>query len=60
MKTYSIYLETEREKYNFMDIARQAGAELSNVSGCGAGYYISIRATDRQAATINRVWSAAA
>lgn len=60
MKTYSVYLETEKAKYNLIDLARRVGAELQSVSGCGAGYYVSIKATPGQADAINRVLTAAA
>lgn len=52
--TYSVYLETETEKYYFLHAARQAGATVAGVSGCGTGYYIQIDATPDQAETINR------
>lgn len=51
---YSVYLETETEKYDFIEAARQAGATVAGVSGCGSGYYIQINATPDQAETINR------
>lgn len=51
---YSVYLETETEKYDFIQAARQAGATVSGVSGCGRGYYIQIQATPDQADYINR------
>ena len=57
MENYSIYLNTERDKYNFISICRNAGAELADVSGCGTGYHISILATPVQAARINKEWS---
>lgn len=53
-ENYSIYLETEQEKHDFLHTARQAGATVSGVSGCGAGYYIQIQATPEQADLINR------
>lgn len=56
MENYSIYLSTEREKYTFMAIVRRAGAVLSDVSGCGSGYHISIQATPGQATRINNEW----
>jgi hypothetical protein len=57
MENYSIYLQTENEKYTFMDIVRQAGAVLAAVSGCGSGYHISIQATPGQADRINAAWA---
>ncbi len=56
MEYYNIYLPTETAKYNFIEIARKAGAVLASVSGCGAGYYISIQATPEQAEKINCIW----
>lgn len=56
MENYSIYLETETEKYDFIDAARNAGAAVTGVSGCGAGYYIQINATPEQAEYINRTF----
>ena len=53
-ESFNIYLETEREKYDFITIARQAGATVGGVSGCGTGYYIQITATPCQADWINR------
>lgn len=53
IKGFSVYLETENEKYNFIRIARGAGATITGVSGCGSGYYIQIDATEDQAARIN-------
>lgn len=57
MENYSIYLETENEKYTFMDIVRRSGAVLAAVSGCGSGYHISIQATPGQADRINTAWA---
>ena len=56
MENYSIYLETETQKYNFMAIVRQAGAVLTDVAGCGTGYHICLQATPGQAARINEMW----
>ncbi len=52
---YSIYLETETEKHDFIQAARRAGAVVTGVSGCGRGYYIQIDATEEQSAFINRI-----
>lgn len=57
MENYSIYLDSENQKYSFIEIVRRVGAELSAVSGCGTGYHISILATPGQAERINRDWS---
>lgn len=54
-KNYSVYLETETEKYDFIDATRRAGGIVSGVSGCGSGYYIQIHATKEQAETINKI-----
>ena len=59
MENYNIYISTESAKYTFMDIVRAAGAKITGVSGCGAGYYIQLDATPGQAETINREWEAA-
>ena len=56
MYNYSIYLNTEREKYAFIDIARTAGAKITDVSGCGPGYHICMDATPAQADKINAKW----
>ena len=54
MENYNIYLATEKEKYAWINAARAAGAIITGVSGCGAGYYIQINATPAQAAAINK------
>lgn len=59
MENYSIYLETETEKYNFMDLVRRSGAVLTDVAGCGSGYHICIQATPNQADRINTAWTGA-
>jgi hypothetical protein len=51
---YSLYLETEAEKYDCIHLARQAGATVTGVSACGSGYYLQIQATPDQADHINR------
>ena len=56
MANYSIYLSTETEKFDFITAAREAGATVSGVSGCGTGYYIQIDATPDQAEYINKTW----
>ena len=53
MQNYNIYVQTENEKYDFMALARAAGAVITGVSGCGTGYYIQLQATPAQAHTIN-------
>lgn len=53
MQNYNIYLNTESEKYDFLTLARSAGAIVTGVSGCGTGYYIQIQATPTQAHIIN-------
>lgn len=54
MKNYNIYAATENDKYTIIDVIRNAGAVLTAVSGCGAGYYIQLDATQEQADTINK------
>ena len=56
MENYSIYLSTETEKYDFMAIARQNGAKITDVSGCGPGYHICLLATPNQVNQINTAW----
>ena len=53
MNNYNIIAGTETQKYNIINIIRQAGAVLTGVSGCGTGYYIQIDATPEQADNIN-------
>ena len=53
MNNYNIYLNTETEKYNLINLVRAAGAIVTGVSGCGTGYYIQIDATPDQARKIN-------
>ena len=55
MNSYSLYRETEREKYRMLEIIRKAGATLTGVSACGSGYYIQIDATPEQADAINNM-----
>ena len=54
MKNYNIYAATENDKYTIIDVIRNAGAVLTAVSGCGAGYYIQLDANQEQADTINK------
>ena len=53
MNNYNITAATETQKYNIINIIREAGAILTGVSGCGTGYYIQIDATPEQADNIN-------
>lgn len=53
MQNYNIYVATENEKYNFLELARSNGAKITGVSGCGTGYYIQLQATPAQAHAIN-------
>lgn len=55
---YSIFLETETEKYDFLAAVRGSGATLTAVSGCGTGYVINVDATPEEAAWIERTWYA--
>jgi hypothetical protein len=57
MENYSIYLATETEKYTMMELVRRFGAILTDVSGHGDGYNISIQATPSQADKINLEWA---
>jgi hypothetical protein len=56
MENYSIYLHHESDKYTFIDICRNNGAKITDVSGCGEGYHICLLATPAQATRINRDW----
>lgn len=53
MNNYNIMAHTEKQKYNIINIIREAGATLTAVSGCGSGYYIQLDATTEQANKIN-------
>ena len=53
MQNYNIYLATEPEKYNLINLIRAVGAVVTGVSGCGTGYYIQLSATPAQAFEIN-------
>ena len=55
MNSYNLYRETETEKYQVMKMIRAAGARVTNVSGCGSGYYIQLEATPEQAKNINKM-----
>jgi len=55
MNSYNLYRETETEKYHVMKMIRAAGARVTNVSGCGSGYYIQLEATPEQAENINKM-----
>ena len=59
MQNYNIYVHTEKEKYDFLNLARAAGAKITGVSGCGTGYYIQLNATPDQACIINKALGAA-
>ena len=59
MQNYNIYVHTENEKYDFLNLARAAGAKITGVSGCGTGYYIQLNATPTQAFIINKTLGAA-
>lgn len=54
MNNYNITASTETQKYNIINIIRDAGATVSGVSGYGSGYYIQLDATPEQAETINK------
>lgn len=53
MNNYNIMAHTEKQKYNIINIIREAGAVLTGVSACGSSYYIQLDATPAQAAEIN-------
>lgn len=55
MNSYNVYCETETGKYQVMKMIRAAGARVTNVSGCGSGYYIQLEATPEQAENINKM-----
>lgn len=55
MNSYNLYRETETEKYQVIKMIRAAGARVTNVSGCGSGYYIQLEATPEQAENINKM-----
>lgn len=55
MHNYNVYRETETEKYQVMNMIRKAGARVTNVSGCGSGYYIQLEATLEQTSEIDRM-----
>lgn len=59
MQNYNIYLATESEKYDFISLARAAGAVITGVSGCGSGYYIQLQATPETVYIINSRMGAA-
>ena len=53
MNNYNIMAHTETQKYNIINIIREAGAVLTGVSACGSSYYIQLDATPEQADNIN-------
>ena len=56
MAAYSVYLTTETEKYDLLRAIRAAGCHLTDVSGCGAGYLVSLEADDAGRELLERVW----
>lgn len=60
MKNYNVYMKTENAKYDFIATAREIGAIITGVSGCGTGYYIQLDATPQQADQINAYLSGGA
>lgn len=54
MNNYNIYAATETDKYEIIEVIRNAGAVLTAVSGCGNGYYIQLDATQDQVNAINK------
>jgi hypothetical protein len=59
MQNYNIYVQTENEKYDILDMIRSAGGKVTGVSGCGTGYYIQLQATPGQALELNKRLGAA-
>lgn len=59
MQNYNIYVQTESEKYDILDMIRSAGGKVTGVSGCGTGYYIQLQATPGQALELNKRLGAA-
>jgi hypothetical protein len=55
MNNYNVTASTETQKYNIINIIREAGATLTAVSGYGSGYYIQLDATPEQAKNINNL-----
>ena len=55
-RDYNIVLDTEREKYDFITAAVSAGAKVTDVSGYGPRYHVSIEATADQVLLINKTW----
>lgn len=53
MTNYNIVANTEKAKYQIIEVIRSSGAVLSGVSAYGLGYYIQLNATDEQAERIN-------
>lgn len=53
MNNYNIVANTEHEKYVIMGMIRDAGAEITGVSGYGNGYYIQLLATPMQVTKLN-------
>ena len=53
INNYNITASTETQKYNIINIIREAGATVTGVSGYGTGYYIQLDATPKQAENIN-------
>jgi hypothetical protein len=60
MNDYNVTASTETQKYNIINIIREAGATVTGVSGYGSGYYIQLDATPEQAETINKCLEASA
>lgn len=54
MYNYNIIAGSESAKYEIIALIRAAGATLTGVSGCGAGYYIQLSASPLQVSAINK------
>lgn len=53
MNNYNIVASTETEKYKIMELIRDAGANVTGVSGYGSGCYIQLSADPLQVQRIN-------
>ena len=60
MNNYNIVVWTKEEKYQVIDMIRNAGAILLQVSGYYEGYYIELSATPEQVFLLNQKLGGAA
>lgn len=54
MNNYNIVASTETEKYQIIQLIRDAGAVLTGVSGYGSGYYIQLNADPLTVTKLNK------